>query len=203
MRKLSALGIPVAVCLSLALGICQAQTVLTHHVRQATQDGTARFIGNLSSTQTLHLVITLPLRNQEELDQLLKDLYNPASPSYHQFLTVDQFTAEFGPTQEDYNAVIDFAQANGLTVVDTSPNRVNLQVTGSVGKCSERIPREYGRVSASHREPHLFRARQGANHELGVFAVARGGSRQFLDSASPPGLTHIPARAREPSLAPP
>jgi subtilase family serine protease len=44
---------------------------------------------------------------------------------------VDQFTAEFGPTQQDYDSVVSFAQANGLTVVATSPNRVNVQVTGS------------------------------------------------------------------------
>ena len=132
MRKLGIFGLPIAACLSLALGICQAQTVLTHHVRQATQDGTARFIGNLSSSQSLRLVIALPLRNQDELNQLIKDLYDPSSPSYHQFLTVQQFTDEFGPTQQDYDSVINFAKANGLTVVDTSPNRVNLQVTGSV-----------------------------------------------------------------------
>jgi kumamolisin len=132
MRLLKTFGLPIAAFLSLSIGIGQAQTVLTHHVRQATQDGTAHFLGNLSSSQSLRLVITLPLRNQDELNQLIQDLYNPTSPSYHQFLTVDQFTAEFGPTQQDYNSVISFLQANGLTVVDTSPNRVNLQVTGSV-----------------------------------------------------------------------
>jgi len=129
MRLLKTFGLPIAAFLSLSIGIGQAQTVLTHHVRQATQDGTAHFLGNLSSSQSLRLVITLPLRNQDELNQLIQDLYNPTSPSYHQFLTVDQFTAEFGPTQQDYNSVISFLQANGLTVVDTSPNRVNLQVT--------------------------------------------------------------------------
>jgi hypothetical protein len=63
MRPLRTFGLAITASLSLALGICQAQTVLTHHVRQATQDGTAHFIGKLSSSQTLHLVITLPLRN--------------------------------------------------------------------------------------------------------------------------------------------
>jgi kumamolisin len=132
MRPLRTFGLAIAASLLLTAGICEAQTVVTHHVRQATQDGTAHFIGNLSSSQTLNLVIALPLRNQDELNQLLVDLYNPSSPSYHQFLTVDQFTAEFGPTQQDYDSVIAFAKANGLTVVNTSPNRVNLQVTGSV-----------------------------------------------------------------------
>jgi kumamolisin len=132
MRKQGIFAFLIALSLSLCLGVCQAQTVLTHHVRQATQDKTAHFIGNLSSSQTLNLVIALPLRNQDELNQLLVDLYDPSSPSYHQFLTVDQFTAEFGPTQQDYDSVINFAKANGLTVVGTSPNRVNIQVTGSV-----------------------------------------------------------------------
>jgi kumamolisin len=123
---------PVAAVLSIALSFCQAQSVLTHHVRPATQDGTARSLGALSATQTLRLVITLPLRNQDQLDQLLENLYDPTSPSYRHFLTVEQFTEQFGPTQQDYDAVINFAKENGLTVVDTSPNRLNVQVTGTV-----------------------------------------------------------------------
>jgi hypothetical protein len=63
----------------------------------------------------------------------LKELYDPSSPFYRQFLTVDEFTSTFGPSQEDYDAVIRFAETNGFTVVGTSRNRVNLDVTGSVG----------------------------------------------------------------------
>ena len=132
MRRSGTFVLPIAVVLSMVLGVCQAQTVLTHHVRPATQNGTARSLGPLSATQTLRLVIALPLRNQDQLDQLLQNLYDPDSPSYRQFLTVEQFTQQFGPTQQEYDAVINFAKENGLTVVDTSPNRVNLQVTGSV-----------------------------------------------------------------------
>ena len=133
MRRPGTFVFPMIAVLSMALGIGQAQTMLTHHVRQATQDGTARSIGPLSTTQTLNLVIALPLRNQDQLDQLLENLYDPSSPSYRQFLTVEQFTEQFGPTQQDYDAVVNFAKANGLTVVGTSPNRVNVQVSGSVG----------------------------------------------------------------------
>jgi len=45
---------------------------------------------------------------------------------------VEEFTARFGPSQEDYAAVIHFAEANGLTVVGTSRNRMNLDVSGPV-----------------------------------------------------------------------
>jgi kumamolisin len=89
-------------------------------------------LGRMPASQTMNLVLVLPLRNQEELDGLLSDLYNPNSPSYHSFLTVDEFTERFGPTQDDYNTLVDFAHQNGLKVVSTSPNRVNLQVSGTV-----------------------------------------------------------------------
>lgn len=115
-----------------ATASAQTQTLLTHHVRQVTVNGEAKALGQLPTSQTLRLVITLPLRNQQQLDNLLADLYNPNSPSWRHFLTVDQFTAEFGPTQDDYNAVINFANEHSLTVVATSPNRLNLDVTGTV-----------------------------------------------------------------------
>ncbi|MGB7266393.1 MAG: S53 family peptidase, partial [Terracidiphilus sp.] len=88
-------------------------------------------MGQLSAAQSMNLVITLPLRNQDQLDQFLKDAYDPSSPSYRQFLTLEQFTARFGPTQQEYDAVINFAQENGLTVAGTSPNRLNVQVSGT------------------------------------------------------------------------
>jgi len=39
------------------------------------------------------------------------------SASYRKFLTVEEFTARFGPSQQDYDSVIHFAEANGFTVV--------------------------------------------------------------------------------------
>jgi len=63
---------------------------------------------------------------------LLERLYDPQSPDYHHFLSVQEFTEEFGPTQQDYDAVVHFAQANGLTVTATVPNRRLVDVEGSV-----------------------------------------------------------------------
>ena len=47
-------------------------------------------------------------------------------------LTVEEFTTMFGPTQQDYDAVLRWAEANGFTVVGTSRNRMNVDVTGAV-----------------------------------------------------------------------
>ncbi|MGO9272132.1 MAG: protease pro-enzyme activation domain-containing protein, partial [Terriglobia bacterium] len=108
------------------------QALLTRHTREVTLNGQAHLVGRLPAEQSMRLVLVLPHRNQAELDDFLKELYNPDSPSYRHFLTVDEFTARYGPSQEDYDSVIRFAEANGFTVVGTSRNRMNLDVTGSV-----------------------------------------------------------------------
>lgn len=120
--------------LSLVTTLCEAQSrsLPTRHVRDVTQTGEARLLGHLPATQTLRLVVVLPLQNQSALDDFLRDVYDPSSPSYRKFLTVEEFTAKFGPTQEDYDAVVAFLKTNGLSVVGTSRNRLNVDVTGPV-----------------------------------------------------------------------
>ena len=114
------------------VGQAESQPTLTHHVWQVTVNGRAKAVGHLPANQSMRLVLSLPLRNQGGLEDFLRDVYDPSSAIYRQYLTVEQFTEMFGPTQEDYDSVVRFAQANGLRVVKTSPNRVNVDVTGSV-----------------------------------------------------------------------
>ncbi len=176
-RKLGIYVLPLAVVMSIALGVCQAQSALTKHVRKATQDGTAPLIGQLSPTQTMNLVITLPLRNQDQLDQLLEDLYDPTSPSYRQFLTVEQFTAQFGPTQQDYDAVINFAQENNLTVVGTSPNRLIVRVSGTAANVEAAFHVNLNVYRHPTENRDILRTGPGANHRPDVFSLAHHRTR--------------------------
>jgi subtilase family serine protease len=140
-RRLSLFLLTIAAIVSGANTICQAQpkSLLTRHVVDVTIDGRAPLIGHLPATQSMRIVLVLPHRNQEGLDNFLKEVYDPNSPSYRHFLTVEEFTERFGPSQEDYDSVIQFAKANGLTVVKTSRNRMNLDVTGSVAKIEKAL----------------------------------------------------------------
>jgi hypothetical protein len=89
-------------------------------------------LGRLPSTNRLDLAIGLQLRNTNELHALLHDLYDPSSPNFHHYLTPQQFTSKFGPAEQDYEAVAEFARANGLTVTHRHGNRVLLDVSGKV-----------------------------------------------------------------------
>ena len=110
----------------------QAQSLMTRHVREAVLDGQALSVGRLPATQTMQLNIVLPLRNQGELDNFLREISYPSSGMYRRFLTVPEFTERFGPTQADYDAVVRFAKANGFTVVGGTRDGMDVQIVGPV-----------------------------------------------------------------------
>ncbi|MGA8622299.1 MAG: S53 family serine peptidase [Candidatus Sulfotelmatobacter sp.] len=160
--SISLLTIIALVSLASIVSYAQSQPLLTRHAREVSLSGLAPAVGRLPGIQSMRLVLVLPLRNQAALDNLLHDLYDPSSTSYLKFLTVEEFTAMFGPTQEDYDAVIRFAEANGLTVVGTSRNRINVDITGSVANIEKafhltmglyRHPTENRNFYAPDREP--------------------------------------------------
>jgi subtilase family serine protease len=123
-----------------------------------------RAIGSFAGTNQLNLAIGLPLRNREALTNLLREIYDPASPQYHHYLTPEQFTERFGPTKKDYQALMAFAKANGLQVTGTHPNRMLLDVRGSVANIQQAMhvtlqvyqhPTERRRFYAPDAEPSL------------------------------------------------
>lgn len=91
-----------------------------------------RPLGRLGSTRRLDLTLGLPLRNREALTNLLEQLYDPASPNYRRYLTPQEFAKRFGPTEESYQVVVAFVKSNHLVITGTHPNRLLLEVNGSV-----------------------------------------------------------------------
>lgn len=124
----AALALSVAAIPAFGLGT----SISTRHVREAVNNGQAMLVGHLDSAKVMKLNIALPLRNEDDLDALLERLYNPKSADYRQWLSVAEFTERYGPTQEDYAAVISFAQAHGLKVTETYPTRLVVNVSGTV-----------------------------------------------------------------------
>ncbi len=130
-RKLSLIFVAIALVSIVALD-SQAQYMSTHHVREAVRSGQAQPVGRLPGSQVMTLNIVLPLRDQAGLTRFLEELYDPHSFNYRQYLTVSEFTERFGPSQEDYDAVVHFAKANGLTVSGGSRDGMNVLVKARV-----------------------------------------------------------------------
>jgi subtilase family serine protease len=134
-RKLSVPLLTTVAVLVVASVMCQAQPqeLLTRHVRDVTLNGQAHLLGRLPAQQSMRIDVVLPLRDQAGLESFLRDVYDPLNPSYRQYLTPQEFTDLFGPTQENFDALVRFAKASGFTVVGGSRDAMDLQLKGTVG----------------------------------------------------------------------
>ncbi len=131
-RRISLLLLTVAALLSVATSSSSAQTLLTHHVREATRTGQAPALGSLPADKVMQLDVVLPLRDPAGLKAFLSDVYDPTSFSFRQFLTPQEFTERFGPTQADYDTVLGYLKGKGLEVVGGSRDGMEVQVKGPV-----------------------------------------------------------------------
>ncbi len=110
----------------------QVQPLLTTHTIPAVVNGEVQTTGRMPATQILHFDVVLALRHAPELQNFLKDVYDATSPNYRHFVTVKQFTEQFGPSQEDYNALIQFAKASGFTITGGSRDAMDVRFTATV-----------------------------------------------------------------------
>src|ERR1700761_5381700 len=114
--RLTALALTLCACSS----AMRAQEVrpqeMHHHVRQEVKEHHAALMGQLPGDTQMHLSVILPLRNQAALNGFLQRLYDRSSSDYHHFLSVAQFTEQFGPTADDYAAVVTYLRSYGLKV---------------------------------------------------------------------------------------
>lgn len=127
---LAALGAPVAA--DAAPAAAPAFRALAGHIPPAVAG--AQPVAALDSSRPLSLALTLPLRHQAELADLLRGLADPNDGRYGQFLTPQQFADRFSPTPADYDRAIAYARSVGLTVVGTHPNRTLLDVAAPAGQ---------------------------------------------------------------------
>jgi subtilase family serine protease len=139
----------------------RAEGLYTYHVREATLNGEAPAVGRLPASQIMQLDIVLPLRDQAGLDAFLKEVYDPRSPTYRQFLSVQEFTARFGPSQTDYDAVLRFAKASGFEVVGGTRDGMDVQVRGPVAA----VETAFHVTMKTYRHPTENRIFYGADRE--------------------------------------
>ncbi|MGA2351807.1 MAG: protease pro-enzyme activation domain-containing protein [Terracidiphilus sp.] len=109
-----------------------AQSLMTRHVREVVLNGQAQAIGRLPEAQTLQVDIVLPLRDPAGLDAFVADVYNPFSPNFRHFLAPEETSSRFGPTQENWDALVNFAKANGFRIENGSLKKRDLVLTGTV-----------------------------------------------------------------------
>jgi subtilase family serine protease len=72
------------------------------------------------------------VRDQATLDALVKQIADPASPSYRQYVAVPEFTERFGPSQTDSDALVQFLSTKGFTKVGGTRDSMDVAIKGPV-----------------------------------------------------------------------
>lgn len=94
----------------------------------------ATYIDRLPSDTSVPVTFVLPLRNQEQLAELIERMYDPNDPQYGKYLTTKEFTEQFAPTKEDHDKVVAYVKSIGLKVDSTHPNRMLISASGTAKK---------------------------------------------------------------------
>lgn len=97
-------------------------------------------LGSLSPSSTVDFDVGLALPDQAGLGAFLTAVEDPASPSYHHFLTSTEFAQEYAPTSSEASTVKSYFVAHGAQNVVLTSDRMTLsfslpaaQVSGTFG----------------------------------------------------------------------
>lgn len=85
--------------------------------------------------------VLLQLRRSPELEgeltKFIDELHDPASPSFHRWITAEEFGERFGAAQSDLDAVRAWLASHGLRVNFTYPSRMVIDFSGNAGQIQE------------------------------------------------------------------
>ena len=121
------------------LSLGQQSRPLSGHVPDIVAQGKAQLLGHHAGQALLQLAIALPVRDQQTLDQFLRDVTDPASPNYHHFLSQAAANQLFNPTATQEQQVVQWLQANGLSVTHTYPNHLLVDAQGTVSQVEQML----------------------------------------------------------------
>jgi subtilase family serine protease len=157
-RKMSMISLIGALAVAfLPSASAQDRRTLEDQIPKPVASRSVRALGRYPGSARVDVAIGLPLSDKQGLKAFIDALYDPAGPEYKRYLTPDQFTARFGASAADYQKVVDFVKSSGLTVTATTPNRMIVDVTGSVSDF-ERVFHFTMRTYPHPSEPRSFHA---------------------------------------------
>ena len=89
--------------------------------------------GSANPNERINITVDLKLQNESLFTKTVDALYDPASPSFHHWLTDAQLAA-FAPPQAEIAAVRAELLRNGLTITSFSKDGFSLRAQGTIGQ---------------------------------------------------------------------
>jgi subtilase family serine protease len=100
------------------------------------------------------LVLTRSAAQQAALETLLAQQQDRSSPNFHQWLTPEQFGQQFGPSDQDIQAITSWLQSNGFHVNEVAKGRTTIDFSGTAAQVQQ----------AFHTTIHMYVLANGEQH---------------------------------------
>jgi hypothetical protein len=107
--------------------------------------------------QRMMLLLKRTPRQESMLEQYLASVEDKNSPSFHHFLTPEQFGQQYGPAPEDVAQIVSWLNGQGFAVNKVAKSHMAIEFSGSVNQVQ----------TAFHTEIHRFMIR-GQEHVANV-----------------------------------
>jgi subtilase family serine protease len=111
--------------------------------------------GRLSSSTKLtgiSIVFNRTDEQEADLQALITAQQDPSSPSYHQWLTPDQFAAHFGMADADLNKVKSWLEQQGFSVDSVARSKNMIRFSGTVGQVEQAFSTQMHSYKASDKQ---------------------------------------------------
>ena len=98
------------------------------------------------------LVLSRSQEQEAALEALLDQQQDKSSPNYHNWLTPEQFGQQFGPADQDIQAVTSWLQTHGFQVNRVSNGRVVIEFSGTASQLQEAFHTEIHKYAVNGEE---------------------------------------------------
>ncbi len=101
-----------------------------------------------------HMLLQLRRSPEQETAaaKFIEDLHNPNSPSYHQWLTANEFGSRFGLADQDVRTVTGWLESHGFTVNVVYPGTMVIDFSGTAGQIRSTFNTEIHHVTVGGEE---------------------------------------------------
>jgi uncharacterized protein (TIGR03437 family) len=110
---------------------------------------------------SMMLMLKPTAAQQADLDNLLKQQQDPGSPSFHQWLTPEQYADRFGATQSEIDGLTAWLKASNLSVASVARSRNEITFSGNVRDVESAFSTEIHRYNVGG-ESHFANATEPA-----------------------------------------
>ncbi|MGD0887511.1 MAG: S53 family peptidase [Thermodesulfovibrionales bacterium] len=83
------------------------------------------------------LLLKRPIEQERALQQLIEELHNPASSTFHRWFTAQQFGQTFGLARQDLDTISQWLIGHGFAVNVVYPSGVMIDFSGTAGQIRE------------------------------------------------------------------